>query len=76
VSREIRVPVDSTLDRLLAGSPLRRPWVARWLIVGLVAALLLSTAVILLAVGSLHAEAVRVFLIGLLLSALLRLFPS
>jgi RsiW-degrading membrane proteinase PrsW (M82 family) len=75
VSREIRVPVDSTLDRLFAGSPLRRPWVARWLIVGLVAALLLSTAVILLAVGSLHAEAVRVFLIGLLLSALLSTIP-
>ena len=75
MSREIRVPVDSTLDRLLAGSPLRRPWVARWLIVALVAALLLSTAVILLAVGSLHAEAVRVFLIGLLLSALLSTIP-
>jgi protease PrsW len=40
-------------------------------IVALDAALLLSTAVILLAVGSLHAEAVRVFLIGLLLAALL-----
>ena len=54
MSREIRVPVDSTLDRLLVGSPLRKPWVARWVIVALVAALLLSTAVILLAVGSLN----------------------
>ena len=75
MSREIRVPVDSTLDRLLVGSPLRKPWVARWVIVALVAALLLSTAVILLAVGSLHAEAVRVFLIGLLLAALLSTVP-
>lgn len=75
MSREIRVPVDSTLDRLLVGSPLREPWVARWVIVALVAALLLSTAVILLAVGSLHAEAVRVFLIGLLLAALLSTVP-
>jgi hypothetical protein len=75
MSREIRVPADSTLDRLLVGSPLRKPWVARWVIVALVAALLLSTTVILLAVGSLHAEAVRVFLIGLLLASLLSTVP-
>ena len=75
MSREIRVPVDSTVDRLLVGSPLRNPWVARWVIAALVAALLLSTAVILLAVASLHAEAVRVFLIGLLFAALLSTVP-
>jgi RsiW-degrading membrane proteinase PrsW (M82 family) len=75
MNRAIRVPGDSTLDRLLVGSPLRKPWVARWVIIALVAALLLSTAVILLAVGSLRAEAVRVFLIGLLLAALLSTVP-
>jgi hypothetical protein len=75
VSREIPVPLDSRLDRLLVGSPLRKPWVARWVIGALVTALLLSTAFLLLSLGSLRAEALRVFLIGLLFAVLLSIVP-
>jgi phosphatidylglycerophosphate synthase len=56
--------VDSTLDRLLVGSPLRRPQVAVPVIIALVAALLLSAAVVLLAVRSLMAEAAWLFMVG------------
>jgi protease PrsW len=70
------VAADSTLDRLLAGSPLRRPRVARRVLFGLVAALLASVAVIFAAVGGLgNPEAVRAFLLGLLVSALLSVVP-
>jgi protease PrsW len=68
-------PVDSTLDRLLVGSPLRRPGVAIPVAVALAVALLLSTAVIILAVGSLKAHAARLFLVGLLFSAVLSVVP-
>lgn len=75
MSRANGVPNDSRLDRLLVGSPLRKPWVARWVIAALVAALLLSAAVILIAVGSLHAEAVRLFIVGLLFAGALSVVP-
>ena len=67
--------VDSTLDRLLVGSPLRRPQVAVPVIIALVAALLLSAAVVLLAVGSLMAEAAWLFMVGLVFSAVLSIVP-
>ena len=66
---------DSSFERLMAGSPLRRRQVAVPVIIALVAAILLSTAVILLAVGSLKAGAARVFAIGLLFSAGLSIIP-
>jgi RsiW-degrading membrane proteinase PrsW (M82 family) len=66
---------DSTFERLMVGSPLRRRQVAVPVIIALVAAILLSTAVILLAVGSLKAGAARVFAIGFLFSAGLSIIP-
>jgi RsiW-degrading membrane proteinase PrsW (M82 family) len=66
---------DPTYDRLLVGSPLRRPRVARRVIVGLALALLLSLAVILFTVGALGGAGVRIFLTALGLSALLSLVP-
>lgn len=66
---------DTTLDRLLMGSPLRRPEVARRVIVGLAIALLLSLAVVILVVLSMDAQATRLFLTGLVLSALLSVVP-
>src|SRR5262245_54068179 len=65
----------STLDRLLVGSPLRRPRLARRVITGLTLALLVSVAFILLTVGALGAAGVRIFLRALLLSALLSVVP-
>jgi MFS family permease len=64
-----------TLDRLLAGSPLRRPRVARRILLALGCVLLLSVLVILLTVGSMSPEAVRAFALGLALSALLSTVP-
>jgi MFS family permease len=69
------VAADVTLDRLLAGSPLRRPRVARRVLLALGCVLLLSVLVILLTVGSMTPEAVRAFVLGLALSALLSTVP-
>jgi protease PrsW len=44
-------------------------------IIGLIAAILLSTAAILLAVGSLTPEAAWIFIVGLLFSAGLSIIP-
>jgi protease PrsW len=66
---------DSSLERLLAGSPLRKRRVAIPVIIGLVAAILLSTAAILFAVGSLTPEAVWIFIAGLLFAAGLSIVP-
>lgn len=66
---------DSTFERLMVGSPLRKRHVAVPVIMALTAAILLSTAVILLAVGSLKAGAALVFTIGLLFSAGLSIIP-
>lgn len=66
---------ESTVDRLLAGSPLRRPRVARRTLLGLAGALLVSLAMIALTVGSMQPEAVRAFFAGLGLAALLSLVP-
>ena len=63
--------VELALDRLLVGSPLRKPWVAGWVVAALVAALLMSIGVILLAIGSLKAGAAGVFLEGLVFAAVL-----
>jgi hypothetical protein len=67
--------VDSAFDRLLAGSPLRTPWIASWVTAALIAALLMSIAVILLAIGSLKPGAVRVFLEGVVFAAALSVVP-
>ncbi len=69
------MPTGATLDRLLAGSPLRRPRVARRILLALAGVLLLAIAVILLTVGTMQAEAVRAFLVGLALSGLLSVVP-
>jgi len=53
------VAADVTLDRLLAGSPLRRPRVARRVLLALGCVLLLSVLMILLTVSSMTPEAVR-----------------
>ena len=66
---------ESAFERLLAGSPLRRRRVAIPVIVALAAAILFSTAAILLAVGSLKATAAWLFAIGLLFSAGLSIIP-
>ena len=57
---------DSTRERLLVGSPLRKRRVAIPVILALVATFLLCIAVIFAAVGSLKAEAARLFVVGLL----------
>lgn len=67
--------VELALDRLLVGSPLRKPWVAVWVVAALVAALLMSIGVILLAIGSLKAGAAGVFLEGLVFAAVLSTVP-
>jgi RsiW-degrading membrane proteinase PrsW (M82 family) len=68
--------VDLAFDRLLIGSPLRKPWVALWVIAALSAALLTSIAVILLAVGSLQAGAAAgLFLEGLVFAVVLSTVP-
>jgi protease PrsW len=66
---------DSTRERLLVGSPLRKRRVAIPVILALVATFLLCIAVILAAVGSLKAEAARLFVVGLLFSAGLSIVP-
>ena len=66
---------DSTRERLLVGSPLRKRRVAIPVILALVAAFLLCIAVIFAAVGSLKAEAARLFVVGLLFSAGLSIVP-
>jgi protease PrsW len=67
--------VDSALDRLLVGSALRKPWVAVWVIAALAAALLVSLAVILLAVGSMQASAAGLFFKALAFAAALSTVP-
>ena len=66
---------DSTRERLLVGSPLRKRKVAIPVILALVATFLLCIAVIFAAVGSLKAEAARLFVVGLLFSAGLSIVP-
>ena len=66
---------DSTRERLLVGSPLRKRRVAIPVILALVATFLLCIAVIFAAVGSLKAEAARLFVVGLLFSAGLSIVP-
>jgi RsiW-degrading membrane proteinase PrsW (M82 family) len=66
---------DSTRERLLVGSPLRKRRVAIPVILALVAAFLLCIAVIFAAVGSLKAEAAQLFVVGLLFSAGLSIVP-
>ena len=66
---------DSTFERLLVGSPLRKRRVAIPVILALVIAILLCTALIFAAVGSLKAEAAQVFIMGLLFSAGLSIVP-
>lgn len=66
---------DSTCERLLVGSPLRKRRVAIPVILALVATFLLCIAVIFAAVGSLKAEAARLFVVGLLFSAGLSIVP-
>jgi len=65
----------STRERLLVGSPLRKRRVAIPVILALVATFLLCIAVIFAAVGSLKAEAARLFVVGLLFSAGLSIVP-
>jgi hypothetical protein len=65
---------DARLGRLLVGSPLRKRRVAIPVIFALVAAILVSTTLIFAAVGSLKAEAAKLFTIGLLFSRRFRSF--
>jgi RsiW-degrading membrane proteinase PrsW (M82 family) len=62
-------------DRLLLGSPLRRPRVARWVVAGLLVAIAVSTLMLFLAVRSLKPGAAGVFLKGLGVAALASLVP-
>jgi hypothetical protein len=62
-------------DRLLLGSPLRRPRVAGWVVAGLLAAIVVSVLTLLLAVQSLKPGAAGVFVRGLGLAALASLVP-
>ena len=71
----MRRSADSTRGRLLVGSPLRKRRVAIPVILALVATFLLCIAIIFAAVGSLKAEAARLFIIGLLFSAGLSIVP-
>ena len=71
----MRRSADSTRGRLLVGSPLRKRRVAIPVILALVATFLLCIAIIFAAVGSLKAEAARLFAIGLLFSAGLSIVP-
>jgi RsiW-degrading membrane proteinase PrsW (M82 family) len=66
---------DSTRERLLVGSPLRKRRIAIPVILALVATFLLCIAVIFAAVGSLKAEAAQLFVVGLLFSAGLSIVP-
>ena len=71
----MRRSADSTRERLLVGSPLRKRRVAIPVILALVATFLVCIAMIFAAVGSLKAEAARLFVIGLLSSAGLSIVP-
>ena len=71
----MRRSADSTRGRLLVGSPLRKRRVAIPVVLALVATFLLCIAIIFAAVGSLKAEAARLFVIGLLFSAGLSIVP-
>ena len=71
----MRRSADSTRGRLLVGSPLRKRRIAIPVILALVATFLLCIAIIFAAVGSLKAEAARLFVIGLLFSAGLSIVP-
>ena len=71
----MRRSADSTAERLLVGSPLRKRRVAIPVVLALVATFLLCIAIIFAAVGSLKAEAARLFVIGLLFSAGLSIVP-
>jgi protease PrsW len=62
-------------ERLFVGSPLRRPRVARRVTVALLLLLAIGAAMMLVAVGGLGGEAIRIFLIGLGLAALASLVP-
>jgi RsiW-degrading membrane proteinase PrsW (M82 family) len=62
-------------ERLLVGSPLRRPRVARRVTVALLLLLAIGATMMLVAVGGLGREAIRIFLIGLGLAALASLVP-
>jgi protease PrsW len=62
-------------DRLLLGSPLRRPRVAGWVVAGLLAAIVVSVLTLFLAVQSLKPGAAGVFVRGLGLAALVSLVP-
>jgi RsiW-degrading membrane proteinase PrsW (M82 family) len=66
---------DPALDRLLMGSSLRRPAVARRVLAGLAILFLLSVAVLVLVVRSMDGAAVRVFGQALARSALLAVVP-
>ncbi len=71
----MRRSADSTRGRLLVGSPLRKRRVAIPVVLALVATFLLCSAIIFAAVGSLKAEAARLFIIGLFFSAGLSIVP-
>ena len=71
----MRRSADSTRGRLLVGSPLRKRRVAIPVVLALVATFLLCIAIIFAAVGSLKAEAARLFIIGLFFSAGLSIVP-
>src|SRR5262245_35739915 len=68
-------PGRFTSDRLLLGSPLRRPRVAAAVIVALVAAIAVSSLMIFLGIRSLEAGAAGVVARGLGLAAMASLVP-
>jgi hypothetical protein len=63
------------LDRLMMGSPLRRPRVARRVVAGLALALSISLLVLFLVVRSFSAQAVHIFCRALALAAILSTMP-
>jgi RsiW-degrading membrane proteinase PrsW (M82 family) len=66
---------DPGLDRLLMGSSLRHPRMARKVLLGLALLLLLSVGVLVLVVLSMDATAIRIFGQALVCSALLAVVP-
>jgi RsiW-degrading membrane proteinase PrsW (M82 family) len=66
---------DSGLVRALVGSPLRKRRVAIPVIIGLAVAILLSTVAMLAAVESLSSESAKIFILGLVFSAVLSIVP-
>ena len=67
--------VDSALDRLLTGSSLREPRVARKVVAVLAPVLLFSVAILVLVIRSMDGAATRVFGQALVCSALLAVVP-